>query len=195
MRNSQEKKKWVENSGFQTSYAGWWMDLTRPEHSKYLPLEQEGWGKQIELFREKLNGEVLVDPGGGNLPFFASHFGARAYIGVNRSFNTQVNTIGSDRIIDREKEGDTDLIILEGDMLEFVSRINSDSVNFVMNGVDFSIIQDERYNQAIAKEMIRATKPGGLIFGRSAFPISNFMNSAETKTIFQFDDMIIKMKQ
>lgn len=50
-------------------------------------------------------------------------------------------------------------------MLDFVARLKDNSTNFTINGIDRLIIRSTRYEKALAREIVRATRINGLIFG------------------------------
>jgi|GEM_PF-2782445 len=62
------------------------------------------------------------------------------------------------------------------DMLDFVSRLPADSSNFMINGIDDLVLQDptDEYQNALAQEIVRSLKPGGIIFGTN---LDNSMSS------------------
>jgi hypothetical protein len=53
-------------------------------------------------------------------------------------------------------------------MLDFVSRLRDGSVNFVINGIDTWVIDHPEYDNALADEIERATKIGGVAFGMNS---------------------------
>ena len=62
---------------------------------------------------------------------------------------------------DTTKKG-KDILKVKSDMLDFISRVASNSVNVEIDGIDHNIITHV-YRQALIGEILRVTKQGGLI--------------------------------
>jgi len=116
-----------------------------------------------KLLSQKLAGKVLVDVGCGTfnneMVRFARGFGVATYVGVDISAEDGARNCGKIRVLEKC-----------GDMLEFVSRLPPESVNFLINGIDFLGCNPE-YLALMVGELTRATPIGGIIFGRGSEPI------------------------
>ena len=142
-----------------------------------------------EYLEHKLRGGILVDLGCGDgvMVYTAEEYGAAGYIGVDKyQFNTRHQTRMFEsnakqiELMPREIES----VKIQFDMLDFVSRLPDNSVNFTMNGIDEVIIHHGLpYQKVLAKEIARALKKGGVIFGNNWQPIQNQMDvdAAELK--------------
>ena len=120
------------------------------------------------FFRQHLQGSNLVDLGGGTMrnPMydFAKYFQAQLYINVEMPGLQQ--DWAAYRVAQKQEQGgDFVAVDLDADMLAFVSQMKDGSANFTLNGIDWAAIGDQRYHRALAKELLRVTRPGGLIFG------------------------------
>ena len=93
--------------------------------------------------------------------------GVRTYINVDRDYGDYpVNPLAA---LNEGDIGDLHKLSVKADMLDFVARMRDDSANFMLNGIDFaSVPGSERYHEVLAQELVRATKPGGLVFGINA---------------------------
>jgi len=138
-----------------------------------------------EFFRSKLKGEILVDCGGGREEFMkklAVEWGAGAYLNLDgqlqaydKSSNWQEYSepfpgvdgarIFSMRFRSPNREGETEIQGIDGDMLRVVARFPDNSVNYVLNAIDNDIILVGDYWRALAAEIERTTKTGGVVFG------------------------------
>ena len=137
----------------------------------------------IDIFKNKLKGKVLVDLGCGQ---YLQHFDACAQQNsytLNLARKLQVKSyIGVDKFIELNDLEDfnsksLDAIIVKADMLDFVSKLPDNSVNFTINGIDGVVILNcDKYAQAVAAEMVRATLPKGIIFGIRSEP-TEFLKS------------------
>jgi hypothetical protein len=134
----------------------------------------EMYPEMREFLSRKLAGEVVVDLGCGNenIPHaarFLETLGASVYIGVDRIIRNPYQTAeehGLEKIA---------LLLDDSDMLRFVSNLPSGSVNFMLNGIDALVFTAMggvgRYQEHLSEEIARATKNGGLVFGRGSEPI------------------------
>lgn len=80
------------------------------------------------------------------------------YIGYKRQDNFWLLT-------EEEKDRAMEALNVKTDMLNFVARLPDNSVNFCLNGIDYYIIERDAYREALFKEIKRATKINGVIFG------------------------------
>lgn len=124
--------------------------------------------KAKHFFKEHLNQQVLVDLGGGQPRFrdrgnlsdrpmarFARDYGASAYVNVDTGHPEPIH--------EQDIEG-LHLIEIREDMLSFVARMKDGSANFTLNGIHRYSDGDRRYFPALEKEIVRATRKGGIIF-------------------------------
>jgi len=137
----------------------------------------------VSTFAESLDGAILCDLGSdGRMDLSAAINKASLFISVNK----YPGGVKSD-LIDNPKVGDlrmvefkdklTGTVLVPGvlrhiyvraDLLNFVSRLTDCSVNITINGIDSDLIYVEGYHEAVAQEIMRVTKPGGVIFGNSS---------------------------
>jgi len=75
-----------------------------------------------------------------------------------------------------------DFIMYQSDMLQFLAQIYSGTGDFIFNGIDFLY---GSYLDAVADEVERATKEGGVVFGRGSQPIENKL--AESGSFVDFN--------
>lgn len=158
-------------TGLETPYSENWDHATslfgeRSEEEKALVVEER------KYFREHLESAPLVDVGGGfgRLFSFAVASGSSMYVNVDRwRFHDEERGPNPITPSSVQRIGDDARSIVRvsvcADMLDTLSRMKSDSANFTINGIDFIMVKNEKYHEALAKEIYRATKPGGLIFG------------------------------
>jgi len=125
-------------------------------------LWQEPAKEARRFFEERLTGKPLVDLGGGIgwMTGFANELRVGKYINVDRNHHKDLPS-DPHKIINSGPLG----INIQADMLDFVARLKDGVANFAINGVNQEAINDERYVEALAKEVMRATQNGGLIFG------------------------------
>lgn len=163
----------------------WW----RTRHSEMLKdLVREGRldPEILKLFRDAISGNILCDlgsAGGGLVGYIAKVLSAGLYIEVDKFPNGQDDPTPIDSTRGRGEiyvsrggrffnEGPIKEVQPEihvrADMLDFISRLKSSSVNIVINGIDTDIIAPNKYHEFLAKEMLRVVRDNGLIFGDSS---------------------------
>lgn len=142
---------------------------------------------QVEVV-SPINGEVLIDLGGGRNPIYTSRIAKMAqaglFIDVEKSLPGKVDPR-------KDVSGELDFIkdnlpptaFVKDDMLDFVSRLKSDSSNFTINGIDTDIIEPEEYHRLLASEILRATKAGGLVFGASSLALQYLAEMPDMKIV------------
>ena len=138
-----------------TTYSETWLDLFE---ARALPARN--------FFRQRLSGQPLIDLGGGEgvMMNLATDFGVSEYINVDRGYgDLPLNPYE----IGHSGQLNPSSITLDvhADMLDFVARLKDNAANFTINGIDNIIVNDSAYHRVLAQELIRATRPGGLIFG------------------------------
>jgi hypothetical protein len=134
------------------------------DYSREWPRILRGENEQ-NLMKAKLVGGTLIDLGGGiasHMRALVKQFEASEYINVDHN-----PAQPSDPLRPTTDEQDEALRVLQvnSDMLKFLARMRDASAQFTINGIDEFIIGDSEYHQALARELVRATKQGGLIFG------------------------------
>lgn len=80
---------------------------------------------------------------------------------------------------------ETQLVMVQSDMLDFIARMPDNSGNFTLNGIDTYIIDLPVYHKALADELERVTAVGGIIFGDhkiNAFGRPDFVEFLKKKT-------------
>ena len=112
-----------------------------------------------EELKKSIPRSTVVDLGAGpqsygNVLYAARVLSARAYIGID----TALPADSPIREIDGIKE-----ILVRDDMLLGLSRVNTESANITINGIDW--MWGGKYVEAIANEIERTVKPGGIVFG------------------------------
>ena len=160
----QENREDIRIRSLDFSYTGQWT----------LPFN-EPKGVDADFFENHLAGQTLIDFGGafyGLMSDFAIKYGAKNYINVDR-FNIRslpklTDPLGDPILKNTGTRKRTLMIEVASDMLNYVTRVRDNVTNCVINGIDFNIIDDDRYNEAMGEEMIRVTRKGGLIFGNSS---------------------------
>ncbi len=152
---------------------------------------------QVQYFREKIDGHVLLDLGGARLCAMfpvADAYGASAYINVDKYITGGFRDLREDpsknvwgRYWAKRKglpgwpeepttKGKTERAIIHADMLDVVARLPDNSVNFTINGIDDTILgyrrENDFYTEALTREIVRALRPGGVVFGANFAPIA-----------------------
>lgn len=61
--------------------------------------------------------------------------------------------------------GEPVITLVKADMLDFLEYVPDNSSCIVINGIDYTLGITTEYHQALAAEMARACKPGGIVFG------------------------------
>lgn len=173
----------------QDSFAQGLIDDLHAQNSSKLP--------EYEILLKKLKGSILVDLGGGRLSRMlpiAETFGASGYVNVDRHITGNFGSVMYDPALNQyEKFWDErramsgweglefttsiEPAIVYADMLDFVARLPDNCVNFTANGIDKDILgygpEHTDYKAALAREIVRAMKPDGIIFGRNLQAIAD----------------------
>lgn len=161
-----------------------YLDTTEELNGDWLTPEQKQEIKKYLL--EKLEGSTVIDLGCGSRMRNPAHyrikpamlqmierFAIGKYIGVDVQGKYDVNT-------DQEIEEIEPIAKLPGsgfylggyDMLTTIAKAPSNSANITINGIDFNIVSSEDYNKALAQEIVRVCRQGGIIFGISSEALS-----------------------
>ncbi|MFA4852106.1 MAG: hypothetical protein WC924_02230 [Candidatus Gracilibacteria bacterium] len=156
---SQQELRGGKGRAVQSWYAVLWRNLLKEDQVF-----------AIEFFRQHLSGQNLIDLGGGtgSMGEVATGLNSGVYVNVERApFESSEITNPLVPIFSESKNNFLQMGV-HSDMLDFVSRMKDSVGNFTINGIDTIIVNDMHYNRALAHEMIRATRKGGLIFGTSS---------------------------
>jgi len=133
-------------------------------------MEKDGKENELSKFLEvHLRGQLLIDLGAGTgrtVGDICRIFGVKDYVSVDRHYMDFPNKLESSDISYREEESEgLHEILVNSDMLDFISRMPDNRGNFILNGIDSWVIRENDYFEALAKELIRTTKKDGIIFG------------------------------
>lgn len=126
--------------------------------------------ENFQILKDKLHDQTVVDLG-SNLYFLGvseslKNLGIKKYIAVDKFADINRPKIKQikERVMPR-MEKEFGLEFKNEDMLSFISRLPDNSVNYVMNGIDDTIIQNEKYWQVLAQELHRTTVKNGIVTG------------------------------
>lgn len=155
------------------SYADAWKGVgesrKRKEAYDYTPLSPEQQKKIEEYLHKKLSGHVLIDPGCGGpwrMSRLAENFGASMYVGINIESSSNFRSVVTEG--DAHKlEGKESSYYIEDDMLLRLAFTPSGCANILLNGIDSCILRKKEYMEAVADEIARACRPGGVVCGSS----------------------------
>ena len=156
---------------------------------KKKPLE---WKNDLENDRKflhsKVQGSILVDLGSALLRMepLAHAFGASGYVGVDKflasdvlAYNPLRNGTAYLNAMYGKQYDQRQVAFVRADMLDFASRLPASSVNFTLNGIGQQILGhrdedvEQRYAEDLAREIYRATRKGGIIFGTNFHRVSD----------------------
>jgi len=138
-----------------------------------------------DFLKRHLSGQVLIDLGGGSsaMSNLASEFGCSTYVNVDRAPYDEKENPDPTVLAGHWRTGDTMNLHVHADMLDFVSIVKQNSVNCIINGIDVIIVNDSKYHEALAREMIRITRKGGLIFGTTSYALDQINAWAEKQQL------------
>ncbi len=163
-----------------------WIHLLDGEGAEYRrDLLGRNKGSAIEktFFRRRLKGKALIDLGGGPANWswnIAREFGSSTHINVDRYGSLNPPGPLKPKLLGFHQDKYSAWEI-NADMLDFISRVRSNIANCTINGIDDFIINDYRYHEAMAEEMVRVTKKGGLIFGYDS-EVEHYLSCLAKKT-------------
>lgn len=153
-----------------------------------------------DFFQKHIQDSMLIDLGGGGSPmskgsnmfYLAGIFDAKAYISVDKFAYSENSEY--DESAPAERSGrrgslrrNLRCFYIRSDMLEFVSKMRDNSVNFVLNGIDSFTIGGKGYHTALAKEIARATRSDGIIFGVNSDV--SYLLKHNSEFLSEFDDL------
>ena len=138
---------------------------------------------------EKLNGQTLFDLGCGlkrsrtTMMQIAQDCGVARYVGVDYA------PAGLNQTAPFKEEsffvGKMQASVVQGDMLTTVAALRPGSANFVLNGT--TIVINKKYETAIFKELVRATVPGGVMFGHGMMYYEEVMHDPALVQRYEID--------
>lgn len=139
------------------------------------------------LLREHLQGSVLIDLGAGS-GYFVKHiahkYGVGTYILVDRDYKHENGELppNPQTPIEYVQVANKQRIKVKADMLDFIARLRPNALNFTLNGIDRIIIDDIRYHEALAQELLRVAQKGSLIFGVDSHALEILSEHADTES-------------
>mgnify|MGYP001572054929 CR=1 FL=1 len=138
-----------------------------------------------DFLRRHLSGQVLIDLGGGSsaMSNLASEFGCTTYVNADRAPYDEKEKPNPLVPAGHWQVEDTMNVHVHADMLDFISRVRENSVNCIINGIDVIIVDDSKYHESLAREMIRATRKGGLIFGTTSYALDQINSWIEKQQL------------
>jgi len=158
-----------------TEFAARWgflLDFIERDIDKHTQELEHLYQKLDQLFRDHLSSSVLIDLGGGRefMKRIAYKYSVSTYINVDRNPSYVDSKISANPLVAAQDVSAQNLrqIRVKSDMLDFVSRLRPNAVNFVLNGIDELIIDNHKYHQALARELMRVAQEGSLIFGKDS---------------------------
>lgn len=185
IRNAEEVTR-----DFNTPHSDHWDRLSdRPDFSEE-QIEQAREAR--EFFRTKLKGGIVVNLGGWKSPFvkILGKEGPKEVINVDKHMHYKWDIDGywerrekdepdipidSNRVDLEENLSDGRRVkYVRADMLDFISQLPDNSVNIEIDGIDFNVIAHREYHQALAREIIRVLKKGGIVFGNVTSVLEKF---------------------
>lgn len=173
-----------------TEYSERWNFLVSQSAEKYLQFKdvyaREEYETLDRLFREHLQGAVLIELGSGSgyyVEQIAHKYKMGTYIRVDRDSGHKYSELRPDPQIAIEDVQIEDLqrISVKADMLDFVARLRPNTANFTLNGIDRIIIDNVKYHEALVQEILRVAQSGSLIFGVDSHALEILSEHSETK--------------
>lgn len=158
----------------ETHYGDNWGSLLKKPnydqlHEDHRESVKTNFEKDFHYLENKLRDSTLIDLGGGGAcSAVESIFPVKEYVSVDKfiySSKDESHVRGAYEPVSAYEQESQMHIEIEDDMLDFVARVQSNSSNFMMNGIDTIILPNSDYWKALAAELMRATKEGGIVFG------------------------------
>lgn len=149
---------------FQTQLSEWAAHYTTGNE---YPFENSS----MEILRQRLRGSVLIDLGGGiwdSIQNLARSHGVQTYIKIDRYLSKEEHPHPLTLMKD-EENGEMRTIIINGDMLRFISALPTGHFHFTVNGIDRFVIQAQGYHEALADELTRIVTGDSMIFGKQSY--------------------------
>jgi SAM-dependent methyltransferase len=96
----------------------------------------------------------------------AKAFGAAQYIGLDQGEIDGSHPLQqSDVRFEREAFAPVEVYYHQEDMLSFLARLQTGISTIAINGIDYHVIPDGNYHHALAREIARVLRPGGIAMG------------------------------
>jgi hypothetical protein len=175
---------------FDSTYLSTLFDLMNDKANKVF------FNKFIKRLREKLEGQIIVDLGAGNTNFGYSLsllLGVSKYIAVEKfedtakklneelkKFNIKDGKISLENLsvydsrknmVEQDMFPINELIpvsIVQDKILHFLKRLPDNSVSVLTSGINYGLIDNTEYRDAIALEIERVLDPKGLYISKSS---------------------------
>lgn len=174
---------------FDNTYLSTLLELSNDKNNKTF------FNKLINGLRQKLDGQIIVDLGSGstNLGYCSSLiFGASKYIAVEKFSDivsklidqlkkieikdgeillNNLDTYDGRKILVEQKGLIDKLIpvsIVHDKILHFLKRLPDNSVSILTSGINYALIDNTEYRDAIGLEIERVLDPNGLYISRSS---------------------------
>lgn len=123
-----------------------------------------------KLFQAKLRNGTVIDLGAGDcfrtlqLVYYMKEMGVNEHIAVEKfpeQDDEQWVENGRRTLADLDLKGD----FIVDDMLLFLAKLPDNSANFIINGIDKTILRDDSYINKVNQELYRTTYDNGVIIG------------------------------
>lgn len=112
------------------------------------------------VFEDALRSQLLVDCGTGKeswIRSFAAQFGTALLFEIDIAYQRTISP--------HEEAAAMKIFCKKGDMLTVLARLPSACANITVNGIDRALIKNQEYHKALAHEIERVVRPGGIVFG------------------------------
>ena len=140
----------------------------------------------VQEIVDRTSGQLMLDLGGGEPPAervsllqdLAVLLGVSSFISVERYalandqgiFPAEISQdLGAALQIPQPPQ--TQAMLVQGDMLEFLAALPDNCCNVTMNGIDGFVVHYPQYHDFVADELARVLLPGGVAFGSNAVPL------------------------
>ncbi len=156
----------TQSNNFDTHYVDQWRSFKAGGDFGGSAEEKTRADEVIAYLEGKLKDQVIIDLGPANSFSPPVKIGKGAYIGVEKfNISEKAPLNPSVSLSDRTYPQIGRIIVVKADMLDFVSRVQNESGNYFISGIDGFIIRSKDYLQELAREIARSTRVGGVVFG------------------------------
>lgn len=128
------------------------------------------WGnREQDIIKAHLMDKPLFDLGGGSfstMQYWAEICGASAYYNVEKYYVDPSTLSRPERIPQPPSSRKPNVIKM--DMLDFVSRLQPNDCNFVINAIDTDLIKVLPYHLALAHELGRVVQADNIVCGKQS---------------------------